>query len=62
MRKTVICTKCKLPFLVQGTVGTLKESPQSVTCPYLNCYAANEISWPIGESCKTTRIHSKKSK
>jgi hypothetical protein len=57
MRKTVICIKCKVPFQVEGSVGSIEEMPNLVTCPHPDCQQLNEIGWPVHGSCKAVAIY-----
>ena len=56
MKKTVVCVKCKVPFLVEGDAGTLREEPRAVNCPNPKCQQANEVPWPIDGFCTVLKI------
>lgn len=57
MRRTVICSKCNRPFMIEGRGGTMKWVKQGVICPYKGCWEPNEVEWPIDGSFKATEIH-----
>jgi hypothetical protein len=57
MRKTVVCRQCKVAFAVGGTLGILKETVHSVTCPYPDCEAPNEVNWPLDGFCKSVPMY-----
>jgi len=46
MKKTVICTKCRVPFTLEGPKGRSKLVVQGVTCPF--CKEPNEVDWSMG--------------
>lgn len=57
MRKTVVCSKCQRPFLIEGPEGTTKPARQGVVCPYKGCWEMNEVQWPLDSSFKVTEIY-----
>lgn len=57
MRKTLVCVKCKRPFLVEGTPGTMRSVRQGVVCPYKGCWEPNEVEWAIDGTFKATEIY-----
>jgi len=57
VRKTVVCSKCQRPFVVEGTTGTMKPVRQGVICPYKGCWELNEVEWPIDGSFKAIEIY-----
>lgn len=57
MRKTVTCSKCQRPFVVEGTAGTMRSLKQGVVCPYQGCWEQNEIEWTIDGTFKATEIY-----
>lgn len=56
MQKTVVCSKCKVRFLVEGDAGSMKEAPRAVNCPNPKCQQANEITWPVDGSCAAIKL------
>jgi hypothetical protein len=59
MKKTVVCAECKLPFLVEGALGTLSEILRMVSCPYSDCIGSTEVKWPIDSTYKTVPIYAR---
>jgi hypothetical protein len=58
MEKRVRCNKCDKAFEVVGERGTMKEVPQSVTCPYDGCEEKNEVTWPMDKPFLVRKIPS----
>jgi hypothetical protein len=62
MKITVVCSECKLPFIVEGGSSAAAVSKRWVLCPYPECEEPNEIEWPADDYYKVIPIYRKSGK
>lgn len=60
VRTTVVCTKCEIPFLVEGQKGKGIEILLKVRCPYPECQNINDVLWFSENSHKVVPIYNKR--